>query len=97
MVGSRAPAAGMLMSIRLLFTSASAQIYAAWMWPLTASNAGAISRACRMSIVVILQTECLRCNLYLIPLPNGGGIGNIGQDRQPTETGHELPQQFEAL
>jgi hypothetical protein len=37
-----------------------------------------------------------RC-LSLAHVQHGAGIADIGQDRQPSQTGDNLPQKFEAL
>ena len=64
---------------------------------MSASKAGAISSARRISSVDDFEAERAGRCLNLAHLQHGAGIANIGHDRQPAKTGNNLAQKFEAL
>jgi hypothetical protein len=43
------------------------------------------------------ETERAGCGLNLAQLQHGGGITDIGHDRQPAQAGNHLAQKFEPL
>ena len=59
--------------------------------------AGAISSARRISSVDDLEAERAGRCLNLAHLQHGGGIADIGHDRQPAKTGDDLAQKLESL
>ena len=65
--------------------------------PLSASKAGAISSARRISSVADLNAERARRCLNLAHFQHGSGTADVGHDRQPAKTGKNLAQHLETL
>jgi len=81
----------------LAFIVASGHTYSACATPLSASKAGAISSARRISDLTTLEAERTGRCLSLTHLQHSGGIFHIANDRQPADIRENLAQNLESL
>ena len=96
-VGSRAPSAKVLMRIRLVFTSGSITDIKRVRAALERLEGGRDILGSPDFDCGDLEAERAGRCLNLAHLQHGGGIADIGHDRQPAKTGDNLAQEFESL